>query len=254
MCKFVALDCKIKILMNPKYLRTPLFVCFFFLLGFLAAQEKSDQYGRDLDALTLKKRGPNKDYYNHLFIGYGFIFGESESDSAQILTPKSSAFQLGYLWKWRITKWYELGFDVLYHYNSFHIKQDSMKIVPSSNLHKREKIVFNNLQLAPFQRFKFKNKHHSAGIFLDLGVYAGYNYRIKHQTVESNRAQGAGNTKTVNTELKYTEDFSYGLMARIGFNRFVFYGRYRWSNLFTDDSGLPDLPIYEVGVKFGLHQ
>lgn len=254
MCKFVAFGCKFKILMNSNYLRILLIGGFFLLSVFLVAQEESDQYGRDLDELTLKKKGPNKDYYNHLFIGYGFIFGESKSDSAQILTPKSSAFLLGYLWKWRITKWYELGFDALYHYNSFHIKQDSIKIVPSSNLHKKEKIVFNNIQLAPFQRFKFKNKHHSAGIFLDLGIYAGYNYRIKHQTVESNRTPGSGKTKTVNTQLKYTEDFSYGLMARLGFNRVVFYGRYRWSKLFTNESGLPDLPTYEVGVKFGLHQ
>jgi hypothetical protein len=161
---------------------------------------------------------------------------------------------LGYLWKWRMTKWYELGFDVLYHYNSFHIKQDSLKVLPSTKLHKREKIVFNNIQVSHFQRFKFKNKYHSAGIFLDLGVYAGYNYRVKHQTLERNRAKGAGKTKTVNTQLKYTEDFNYGLMARIGFNRVVFYGRYRWSNLFTKNSGLPELPTYEVGLKFGLHQ
>ncbi|MEX2379325.1 MAG: hypothetical protein WD530_01165 [Vicingaceae bacterium] len=180
--------------MNPKRLRIALIVCILFSFGFLSAQEEDDRYGRDLEALTLKKKGPNKDYYNHFYIGYGFVFGDNESDSAKILTPRSSAFMLGYLWKWRMTKWYELGFDVLYHYNSFHIKQDSMKIVPTSNLHKREKIVFNNIQLSPFQRFKFKNKHHSAGIFLDLGVYAGYNYRVKHQTVEKNQASGAGKT------------------------------------------------------------
>lgn len=240
--------------MNPKRLYFPLFLLSILIFNFTFAQEDTDRYGRDLESMTLKKKGPNKDNYNHFYLGYGFIFGENSSDSAKILTPKSSAFMLGYLWKWRITKWYEFGFDALYHYNAFHIKQDSLKILPSTNLHKREKIVFNNIQIAPFQRFKFKNKYHSAGIFLDLGVYAGYNYRIKHQTVEQNRAKGAGKTKTVNTQLKYTEDFSYGLLARIGFNRFVFYGRYRWSNLFTDKSGLPELPQYEVGIKFGLHQ
>ncbi|MEX2380146.1 MAG: hypothetical protein WD530_05350, partial [Vicingaceae bacterium] len=78
--------------------------------------------------------------------------------------------------------------------------------------------------------------------------------RVKHQTVEKNQASGAGKTKSVNTQLEYTEDFSYGLLARIGYNRVVFYGRYRWSNLFTEKSGFPDLPNYEVGVKFGLHQ
>lgn len=240
--------------MNLPSISVFLIVVFTALSSSIVAQEEVDKYGRDLDELTLKKRGPNKDYYNHLFIGYGFIIGESESDSAKILSPKSSAFMLGYLWKWRITKWYELGFDALYHYNAFHLKQDSLKNIPTTVLHKREKLVYNNIQLAPFQRFKFKNKHHSAGIFLDLGIYAGYNYRVKHQTVERNNTPGAGKTKTVNTQLSFTEDFNYGLLARIGFNRVVFYGRYRWSNLFTDKSGFSELPRYEVGLRIGLHQ
>src|SRR5690606_42107544 len=87
-----------------------------------------------------------------------------------------------------------------------------------------------------------------------LGIYGGYNYRVKHQTLERNNTPGAGKTKTVNTRLTFTEDFNYGLLARIGFNRVVFYGRYRWSSLFTDKSGFAELPRYEVGVRFGLHQ
>ena len=153
-----------------------------------------------------------------------------------------------------MNNWYELGFDVAYHYSSFHIKQDSFKIVPNPTLHKREKLVFNNVQVVPFQRFKLRNKHHSTGIFIDLGGYGGWNYRIKHQTVERNQAPGAGRTKTVNQKLSYTQDFSYGAIARIGFNRIVFYGRYRISDLFTPSSGLPELPRFDVGMTIGIHQ
>lgn len=217
-------------------------------------EEDTDNYGRDLEDLTLKKRGPNLDRYGHLFIGYGFILGESETDSASIIPLTSSTFTLGWLSKWRLNRWYELGFDLNYQYSSFKLEQDSSKIVPNRILHKREKLVFNRLEVAPFQRFKFRNRYHSTGTFLDLGIYFGYNYRIKHQTVERDRLPGASKTRTVSFGLDYTEDLTYGLMARIGFNRFIFYARYRYSDLFTDSSDLPELPRFNVGLKLGIHQ
>ena len=217
-------------------------------------KEKKDKYGRDIEELTLKKRGPNLDRYGHIFIGYGFIVGDSEGDSAKIIAGSSSTFTLGWLSKWRINRWYELGFDAAYQYSSYHMKQDSSKIVPNKVQHKTEKLVFNRIELAPFQRFKFRNRYHSTGTFLDLGVYAGWNYRIKHQTVEKDKIPGTSQSKTISLGLKYTEDFNYGAMARLGFNRFIFYARYRFSDLFTPKSDLPELPRYNVGLKIGIHQ
>ncbi|MAY84386.1 MAG: hypothetical protein CMP59_09670 [Flavobacteriales bacterium] len=237
--------------------------CLFLLLVLASFQlrsqetegeESTDKYGRDLDELTLKKRGPNLDRYGHLFIGYGFIVGPSENDSAQTIPVNSSTFTLGWLSKWRINRWYELGFDVDYQYSSYKIEQDSFKLVPNNTLHKKEKLVFNRIEVAPFQRFKFRNRYHSTGTFLDMGVFFGYNYRIKHQTVEKDRVPGADRTRTVNLGLNYTQDFNYGLMARIGFNRFIFFARYRFSDLFTEESELPELPRYSVGLKIGIHQ
>lgn len=232
------------------------FLTFLILCSSLTlhAQSDEDKYGRDLEELTLKKRGPNLDRYGHLYFGYGFIVGEAENDSAAIRSGTSSSFNLGWLWKWRINRWYELGFDASYHYSSFHIRQDSTKKVPNRILHKREKLVFNNIQLIPFQRFKLRNRYHSTGIFVDLGGYFGWNYRIKNQTVERNRAPGAGKTKSVNLDLEYTEDFTYGAIARLGFNRFVFFGRYRISDLFVEEEKLPEFPRFEIGFNIGIHQ
>ena len=228
-------------------------ILFFSLAISTYSQQGEDKYNRDLDSLTLRKRGPNLDYYGHFFIGYGLIAG-ADSDSARLIYGKSSAFSLGHLWKWRMAKWLEIGFDVEYHYASFHLKQDSSKIVPNSTIHKREKIVFNSLQTVPFVRFILRNRYHSTGTFIDLGGFAGYNYRIKNQTLERDQTPGSGKTKTVNVNLKYTEDFDYGLLGRVGFNRFVIYGRYRLSNLFTEESDLPELPNFEIGLRIGLHQ
>jgi len=213
-----------------------------------------DEDGRNLDSLTLKKRGPNLDHYSHLFVGYGFIIGSSEGDSASILPGRSSTFTLGWLAKWRIARWYELGFDINYHFSAYHIKQDSMKTVPNRVLNKKEKLVFNNIQAHLFQRFKFKNRYHSTGTFLDIGGYFGYNYRVKNQIVLKDNYPQANKSKSVLLRLKYTEDFQYGAQVRIGFNRLIFYGRYRFSELFTERSGLADFPIYEAGILIGLHQ
>lgn len=231
-------------------------IVFFVSVLTLATYSQNDLNNLDAEYedLILKKRGPNKDRYGHLYLGYGFLLGDSDGDSAEIRNYQSSSFSLGWLSKWRINKWYELGFDVTYHYSSFHLVQDSSKRIPNRILHKREKMVFNNIQVVPFQRFKFKNKHHSTGTFIDLGGYAGYNYRVKNQSTERNRAPGAGKTRTVNLDLDYTQDFSYGLIARFGLNRVVFYGRYRLSDLFTPAADLPELPRFDVGILIGIHQ
>ena len=149
-------------------------VCLLVVLAFLsvgsfAQDEKPDPYGRDLEALTLKKRGPNQDKYSHLFIGYGFVTG-TDNDSSEIIYGKSGVFTLGYLFKWRLAKWSELGFDVAYHRTAYHLKQDSAKTVPTPSLHKKEKIIFNSLQTSPFIRIKLLNNYRSNGTFIDLGA------------------------------------------------------------------------------------
>lgn len=249
------IDHKIKSIQRTVLVFLLVVLSSFQLIAQREQEAKSrDKYGRDLGELTLKKRGPNLDRYDHIFIGYGFVVGPSEGDSAATIPLNSSTFTLGWLSKWRINRWYELGFDIAYQYSSFKIEQDSSKIVPSRTIYKREKLVFNRLEVAPFQRFKFRNRYHSTGTFLDLGVYFGFNYRIKHQTVERDRLPSADKTRTVSFGLAYTEDFTYGLMARIGFNRFIFYARYRYSDLFTESSDLPELPRFNVGLKLGIHQ
>ncbi len=215
--------------------------------------EEEDRYGRDLDALTLNKRGPNQDKYSHLFLSYGFVTG-LDNDSSEVIFGQSGSFSIGYLWKWRLSKWSEIGFDIAYHRSAYHIVQDSSKTIPNAKLHKKEKLVFNSLMTAPFVRIKLVNKIHSNGTFIDLGGFAGWQYDVRHKTVEINPNPGAGKTTTLDTDLDYKRDYTYGLLARVGFNRFVFYGRYRLSNVFTDRSGFNDLPLYEIGVRLGIHQ
>ena len=232
-----------------------LLLCFSMLIAFtgFGQIEEIDPYGRDLDSMTLIKRGPNQDKYSHLFLSYGFV-GGFDADSSEVIFGKSGSFSIGYLWKWRLSKSAEIGFDIAYHRTAYHIVQDSTKTIPSNQLHKKEKLVFNSIMTAPFVRIKLVNKIHSNGTFIDFGGFAGWQYDVRHKTLALTPNSGAGKTKTLDTDLDYKRDYTYGLLTRVGFNRFVFYGRYRLSNVFTDKSGFNDLPVYEIGMRLGIHQ
>ena len=216
-------------------------------------EEGVDEYGRDLDGMTLLKNGPNKNKYTHIFVAYGLLLGESESDSASIIYGKSSTFQIGLLKKWRMAKRLELGFDLSYHYAAYHLEQDSSKVIPNRVLHDKGKMLFNDLMLTPFARFKFKNKYHSTGTFLDLGGFVGFTYRAVHYTIDYNLVPNTHRTKMRDIRLDYNENYSYGLMARLGFNRIILYGKYRMSDLFKDEYNYPELPRFEVGLMIGFH-
>lgn len=212
-----------------------------------------DEFGRDLDGMTLLKSGPNKDKYTHLFLAYGFLLGEPESDSADIIYGKSSAFQIGLLFKWRVAKIMELGFDISYHYAAFHLEQDSSKLIPNRQLHDKEKMLFNDLMLTPFVRIKLKNKYHSTGTFIDLGGFAGFTYRAVHYTVDYKLVPNSHRTKIRDIRLDYNQSYSYGAMVRLGFNRIIIYGKYRFSDLFKKEFNYPELPRVEAGLMIGLH-
>lgn len=230
-----------------------LFISIIFAQVGVCQIAEKDPYGRDLKSLTLNKRGPNQDKYSHFFLSYGFVSG-LDNDSSEVIFGKSGSFSVGYLWKWRLAKWSEIGFDIAYHRSAYHIVQDSTKTIPTAQLHKKEKLVFNSIMTSPFIRFKLVNKIHSNGTLIDLGGFAGWQYDVRHKTLENNPNPGSDKTRTINTRLDYKRDYTYGVLARVGFNRFVFYGRYRLSDLFTDESGLKELPLYEFGMRIGIHQ
>lgn len=223
------------------------------LLSAQSEDEGLDEFGRDMDGMTLLKNGPNKDKYTHLFVSYGFLLGEPENDSASIIYGKSSTFQIGLLLKWRMKKWMELGLDVSYRYAAFHLQQDSSKVIPNRQLHDKGKMRFNDLMVTPFVRIKLRNKYHSTGTFIDLGGFAGFTYRAVHYTIDYNLVANSHRTKMRDIRLDYNQDYSYGVMARLGFNRIIIYGKYRLSDLFKEKYGYPELPRIEAGLMIGLH-
>jgi len=54
------------------------------------------------------------------------------------------------------------------------------------------------------------------------------------------------------TQLKYVENFSYGLLARIGVSRYALTAQYRLSDIFKSSYAMPELPRLIVGIEVGL--
>jgi len=65
---------------------------------------------------------------------------------------------------------------------------------------------------------------------------------------------GSGQQKIILTKLKYMNSVNYGLTARIGYNRFVIFAMYRFSDIFKSSSDRIDLPRLNVGLQLGIHK
>ena len=199
--------------------------------------------------------GPNLKHYGHMYVGLGWVLGQSDSAGADIITGSSTDFVVGYRYKRKLSNFYALGFDVNYGVTSFNLKQDSSKILPNQILHDKEKLNTNQLGLILYNRFNFGKRGNYLGRFLDLGAYGNWTFNVKHIYKDRHSIANSANasaTKVINSGLLYTNPINYGVQARIGFNRYVFYGSYRLSDQFKSNFIYPELPRIIVGFQIGL--
>lgn len=200
--------------------------------------------------------GPNLKNYGHTYIGLGWVLGQSDSAGATINMGSSTDFVVGYRYKRKLSNFYAIGFDLNYGVTSFNLKQDSSKILPNGVLHDKEKLNTNQLGLILYNRFNFGKRGNYLGKFIDLGGYGNFTFNVKHIYKDSYVIANSDNAsvrKVVNTGLVYTNPVNYGVQARIGFNRYVFYGSYRLSDLFKSNFIYPELPRIIIGFQIGMH-
>lgn len=218
-----------------------------------------------------EKFGPNLKHYTHFYLGYGFVVGPSENKGSQVKYPSSHEWVIGLRYKYKVGEVYALGFDLAFTPQVFHLKQQESKILPTPTLYEYEKLKFNNLGLAFYNRFNWDKRGNYVGNFVDLGVYGNWLAGAAHVYGDNeifgltSPFSGVKSVKVRESGLKYVADFNYGALVRLGFNRYVFYGSYRISDLF--DSGysvltpdgsnyfdFPELPRYTIGFQLSMHK
>lgn len=210
--------------------------------------------------------GPNMRTFTHAFLGLGFALGP-DSLGSKIKYGKSFTFSFGYRYKLKINNYYALGFDLQYLLNSYHLKQDSSKLIPNDSLHDKEKLKFHNISLGFYNRFNYGKRGNHIGNFIDVGMKIDLPFLVVHTTKDELKEANENNgkkIKTRTTELDYTEPINYSAYTRIGFNRYVISVSYRLSNLFTSDPKLysqynnglnkyPEFPVLTLGFEIGIH-
>lgn len=194
--------------------------------------------------------GPNRSNFSQFYISYGIPIADVHT-GAEIYTGRSFDFDFGYRYKRKIGNVYALGFEIFYKVQDFNMKQDSGKIVPDTILHDKERLRFNNLGVGIYNRFNFGKRGDVVGNFLDIGAYGSWTYRLAHITKDE--LPNGNKVRTHTRGLDYYEPLNYGLVVRLGFNRFVFYGTYRLSDLFKPKHNYPELPFISAGIQLGLH-
>ena len=224
---------------------------------------------QNVAADTVKKTfGPNLKYFGHFYGGFGLIAGAAEAGS-EIDHLKSHEFVMGYRYKYKVGKVYALGFDGTVTFQSIFLEQHPGKILPNPVLHDQEKYKFTNVGLSFYNRFTWDKRGNYVGNFIDLGVYGNlmpfktHIYKDDHLFGIVGPLDGVKEIKVRETGLKYVSDTNYGVLVRLGFNRYVLYGNYRLSDLFdsgygvgTVDGGIkvyPELPRLSIGFQIGIH-
>lgn len=222
----------------------------FFTLFSLTAFSQEVLLSRDVAADTVRPTvGPNLKNFTHQYLSYGSPFFTNE-DVNFIKPGASIVIDYGYRYKRRLNNTFALGLDFSFNWAAFKVKQGDGKTVPDTIINEKEKYKVNSMTPAMYLRINVGRRGNYVGKYLDLGAYGSWNWKKAHVT--SNRNSQDEWVKISISNLDYMESFSYGVLARIGYNRYALTARYRLSNLFTEKSGLPELPRLTAGLEFGI--
>jgi hypothetical protein len=244
--------------MKPLYL---FWIIFFFSVS---ANSQTILLQEDVSKLDIlkPKYGQNMANFDHWYLDFGFAAEQSAGKGADIRYGFSHSFSVGNRYKRKIANFLAVGTDISYLYMVYDIRQNSEKMIPDNINHKNEKFRLNTLYGDVFLRFNFGRRGNIIGKFLDIGPYGDWSFSTKHLTVDKvdlgNLPNGFKELKTVHRGLSYFNDYNYGAVCRIGFNRYCVFAMYRMSDFFTKEfkTSVADveLPRLTVGVQIGLHK
>jgi len=215
---------------------------------------------RKLD-FQMPSGGPNYKHFHQLYLNYMFIIPMNDAMEVETNDGKSGTFTVGWRYKRKLSEWYSIGTGLSYANSQYSIKQDEGKEIPNDILHKKEKLKYNNINLELYMRFNFGKRGNIIGKFIDLGAYGGYSVIVKHfyeDEADKNNPPYVGKIKVNEQDLNYVNHWNYGLVLRMGVNRWVLTGTYRLSDLLDADYkatvGAYYFPRLAVGIEMGLHK
>ncbi len=195
---------------------------------------------------------PNCRKFSHFYGSYG-MNSSLYSDEANLHLLSSYRYTFGYRIIIKLNKYFSTGFIFENNINRYRIKQEKNKNVHDSILHIKEIFLLNDINAGWYYRINFdKRRGMYIGHFVDIGAYAGFNY--KRQRFTKNKIQNDITAKTWYKKIEYINKMQHGLFIRVGLNRYVFCLQYRISDIFQPVYEFAQLPAYSFGLEIGFHR
>ncbi len=232
---------------------------FFLFIGNFA-------FGQTEDTTKVKKKhevffGPNETHYVHAYFNFLFATPPDEGNDADIYYGKSHSVSYGIRYRFKIADFFAVGAGINYTYYAWHFKQNETKQIPTSTIYDKEKIKINALGADVFLRFNFGKRHNSVGNYADLGVYGDWDFYDSRQYtdfVNITDPDGYSTNTGINSKLNYLSKINYGPELRLARGKVVLFGKYRLSDLFTQEYktavSSTELPRLTIGLEIGFHK
>lgn len=207
------------------------------------------QVDRAVDTLPVK-HGPNLDKFSHFFLSAGLVTGP-DKPGARIKYGTSVELGFGARTKYKISNVYSIGFDVRSNFFDYKLDQEPGKQLPDSLLYDVERMDFYSFRIGFFNRFNLDpGRGNYLGYFIDLGIAGEWDYSIE-RIIKIKLHDGSYMRSSI-SGLPYVNRLNYQLVARVGFNKLVFYAGYRLSDLFKSSYNYPELPRLITGIEISI--
>jgi len=210
------------------------------------------------DEMYRDAEGPESKNYFHSYIAFGVIPDINESAGARINPLFSNEYVLGLRYKRRLLSFYQAGLDLSARFIQYRIEDEDLEPDESNPFSAhwdsdKQNLRTNSLGLEIYNRLR-AGKGNKPGVFMDFGIRGDWHY-VNKQVIRNTYTTDenpSGKVKTVQRKLAYMKRTSASLTGRIGIDKYILYGSYRLTGLFTDNYSIPGLPEFTFGFQYAL--
>ncbi len=240
-------------------------VIFLIILpAFLYSQEIL--LDKDVEEQYKAKTGPNMRHYGHFYSALGMVTDFDEESGTSIDWWRSGQYMLGYRYKLKLLSFYAIGLDLSYRRTAYFFEGinqnpfDPLNPLTLNTQRDRHRLINSGLGLEFYHRINFGRRGNTLGKYLDTGIRAQWNVADVESilVIDDNPDIPAQRTRIKNRRLTYIMPYSYGLTARIGFNKIIFHANYRLSDYFREEISevegvnIPETPRLALGIQFAI--
>ncbi len=197
--------------------------------------------------------GPNRKYYIYNYLGGGIKSSLVKKLNEDFISLKlGSELNFGTRYRIGFGRVFAIIYDLQLNssWNKINLKENPVIPISVINL-KKVSYIYHQIGNSISTQFNFNPKRgNRLGTYLDLGVFGSYIYSNKFR-YKLELADLSDNTVVTIKKMEYFNKFIYGLIGRIGKEKFIFYGKFRLSDLFNNETSFtsPELPRFTLGME-----